>query len=658
MLKPRQVVNQCYILQERVGEDSFFELWSATAIYSATTFLLRFLKQSRGLEEAVEAFRELALRSYTVAAPSVLDLVEVERLEGRTFVSSEYGGHLSLLSFLATKPSFKLEHACRFAIELGQGLDAFHKQGISYGCLNAENVLVLRSGCRIEEIRVQKPGYLPFLALLPEEPAAVLENYGYMAPELKAGEEPSPRGDIYSVGVQLFRFIVGRLPYGPKRARLGAPSPAHVARSLARRGVPPELSLSIVRALRRKPASRQGDMIAFIAELRAFVDARRLELLRQGQVDPVAELERLNVGKQRVDATQAVRSLDTADYFRAISEAPSAAPAAETSMSFPVEDFADPAEVARLEEREAEEGEDDEATSSEAYVERAAAEVAREGASRRLGAHPDGGAAAGAGPRAPRAAAAAAPEEEPSVGELYSGGTARRRDPLVRELGALDAAGVAWRRDAAKAASIVEGIESAFARSRRGTGSFRFIQEPPPGPAAACFARAFAQLREEGLVLDLGAFAAGSDATDLLRALRASIAKALAADSPRSRAVLARRLLSLDAEGALLAGPLGSLLAGKDAEEPDPDYVESGEGARRAALALASLGRRRRPLVLTLRGGEGLGRSAHEILIELARLAPIASFCAFVFYRPAPVPPWHVLARLGPGEGGAPAAAG
>jgi hypothetical protein len=45
-----------------------------------------------------------------------------------------------------------------------------------------------------------------------------------------------------------------------------------------------------------------------------------------------------------------------------------------------------------------------------------------------------------------------------------------------------------------------------------------------------------------------------------------------------------------------------------------------------------------------------MGRSAHDVLVELARLAPIASFCCFAFYKPAPVPEWHVLSRLAAGR--------
>jgi hypothetical protein len=189
-------------------------------------------------------------------------------------------------------------------------------------------------------------------------------------------------------------------------------------------------------------------------------------------------------------------------------------------------------------------------------------------------------------------------------------------------------------------------MESAFARTFKGNGAFRFIEEPPPGPDALAFARIFARFRARGLVVDLGSLREQADATDLLRALRKELAAGIAAESPNARTMLAKRLALADAMGAFHAAPLGAVLFGSDGVEPDPEWTESMEGAMACARALVLLGRRRKPLVITLRGGEAVGPSAHAILVELARLAPLGSFCCFVFYRPAAVPQWHVLSRL------------
>jgi hypothetical protein len=64
------------------------------------------------------------------------------------------------------------------------------------------------------------------------------------------------------------------------------------------------------------------------------------------------------------------------------------------------------------------------------------------------------------------------------------------------------------------------------------------------------------------------------------------------------------------------------------------------------ALALAALGRRKRPLVLTLRGAEAMGPTAHAVLVELAKISSALPVCGFIFFKPAKVENWHVLSQL------------
>ncbi len=705
------MVNQCYILQENLGEDSVCELWRASSIYSATQFLLRFIKTGMGFEAGLDEFRKLAMDSYSITAPAIMDFVEIERWGERSFIGAEFGGQRHLLAYYGASPQIRLEHACRFVIELGQGLDAFHKRGIVYGCLNAENVLVTCQAGIVDTIRIQKPGYLPFLRYLAETDArSIFENWAYVAPEIKSGSKGDRRSDIYSLAVHLFRFIVGKLPYSTaKRAKTGSVSLSYVSKALSRRGVPLSVSRVVLKALRKDPRQRPSEVLELIAELRAFMDERRRDILARGEVDPVAELLVLNLGKDRVDATQAIKSLDTADYFRSLSQAWMAPSTPGPILLFPVEDFESPTEVDRMEAAEAEGDEDDGRRNLDSYIEEAVRSLKGETASRRPNApipespaptilstrgkaaagHEDGlrpppiaeGGDAGVpgagkgfdtenGPVAGKAGSAATSTEAPAVGKatrqpprfmtpeppraapITVGAFAsdpaprrRKKSDLIQEN--VDAGGVSWRPYAALLETVVAGMEGAFTHAFKGTGAFRFIQEPPPGPGAVAFARIFARFRARGLVADLGTVRAGADATDLLRLLRSSLAEGLSYESPQARAVLAKRLRLIDRAGAFSAAPLGALLLGSDGEEPDPDWTESTEGAMRSALVLASLGRRRRPLVLTMRGCEAVGPSAHAILVELARLAPIASFCCFAFYKPAPVPSWHVLSRLG-----------
>ncbi len=670
MLESRTIINECYILQERIGADSFCELWRATAIYTATQLLLRFLDDRPALAGLHEKFRTAAFRCYRVADPAVADFVEVETFGDRLFIASEYSGELPMPLALSPDSQLGLEHICRFVMEMARGLDAFHGQGIAYGCLNPENVLIYKDAGVVRGIRVQKPGYMSLLPGLDEEDEeAVLQTYGYMAPEVKAGGKPDERSDVYCLGIHLVRLLTGDLPLprDAAKARNRSVSVEYVANALTRRAVPSAVTRVALRALRRNPAQRYAACVDFMAELRAFVDERRREFLRSGRSDPLAELEALNRGFARHgQAAEAVRSLDTADYFRALSISTPAPAQPEVSHGFPVRDFEDPEEVRRIESRELEGAEDDGSLSIENILARSRQTVSRERGSRRLSLE--------ALPPEPEIAPPPAAEEELAI--PLEGREAPREadgagDDYLPELPAAedgipelpaaeeealpwtDPTGVRWSHITVLPDEVVEEMAEAFQKSFRGRGTFRFIQEPRDGAVAGLFAELFSRFRYEGFFVDAGLLVpntpipARMDVTDFVRAVRSSVANALLGEPPGSVRYLRRRVAAEDRIGAFRAPPLDRVLFRKPGEEPDPDELESPEGISCVARSLLALGRRSRPLVFVFRGGEWVDRALHDLLIQFARGAAGAPVCGFIFYRSADVEDWHVLSHIG-----------
>jgi len=660
MLEPRQVVNECYILQERIGRDGFCELWRATAIYTAAQLLLRFLEDRPKLRGLQEDFRAAALRCYRIADPAVADFVEIERFGDRLFIASEYSGELPLSLALGPDSRFSLEHICRFIMEMARGLDAFHGQGISYGCLDPQNILLKREGGVVRGIRVQKPGYMAVLdALDPTDTEVVLSTYGYLAPEVKAGGKADERSDVYCLGVHLVRLLTGDLPLprDVRKVRERSVSLEYIANALVRRSVPAPVVRVALRALRRDPGKRYPACVDFMTELRVFMDERRQESIRSGRVDPLAELEALNRGFARHgDAAQAVRTLDTADYFRALSEAPEEAERPRVDEGYPVVDFADPEEVRRVEAREIEGVEDDGKVSIDELLERSRRAVSQEKGSRRPSRAAVEAPTAPPAPRAkPESHSRAVPEKAPA-GRLPA---SEASEEVVPELPAAagrpdaDSEGVRWNHVTVLPERVAGEMYDAFRGAFHGRGTFRFIQEPREGSLAGVFAELFSRFRYEGFFVDAGLLkprsesTARMDVTDFLRATRASVARALLGEPPGSVRYLRRRVAAADTIGAFHAPPLDRVLFGKAGEEPDPDIVETPEGLRSIVGSLLALGRRSRPLVFVFRGGEWVDRALHDLLIRIARESSETPVCGFIFYESANVEPWHVLSRIG-----------
>jgi eukaryotic-like serine/threonine-protein kinase len=107
----------------------------------------------------------------------------------------------------------------------------------------------------------------------------------YAAPELIAGEEASPRSDVYATGIVLLHLLLGQNPF---RGQTMADSVQRVLNlappraSDERSDVPPELDDIIARALRKSPKDRFPDAPSFAEALR--------KVRRRPDEDLVAEL--------------------------------------------------------------------------------------------------------------------------------------------------------------------------------------------------------------------------------------------------------------------------------------------------------------------------------------------------------------------------------
>ncbi|HUX38489.1 MAG TPA: protein kinase [Rectinemataceae bacterium] len=668
-MQARTVINQCYIVRERIGDDGLCELWRATSVFSATEFLLRFLNPHPDLEGQLQKFQADIHASYAISHPAVADIVDFEQFEGRYFIASAFSGQKTLRALLKEGIGFGLEELCRYILELAQGVDAFHSLNLVYRCFNAENVLFRIAQGRVESVQVQKPGYASLLGLLYESASENwIESWAYVAPEIKrASGSIDQKADVYSLGIHLFRFLTGKLPFPDDAAfvRKEAASLAHVAKALLRRGVPEPLVRIAIRALRPDPSRRYADCVRFIAELRDFTDERRALILRKSGVDPLAAIETLNRAGGRIGASQIVRSLDTADYFRLLSETPAEPQPQGEARSFPFSQFSDPAMVMDIELAESA-SLDPGDRAEDAYIADARKLVGKEpwavaeelptsappkvmgeGVESHIGVEAPAPAESDEATKATDVdmldeadSSTTAPGASSEAGLVIEAARPRKRAPVP------DSNKLAWKNGRLSRLALVGDLEEAVKRAKHGRGTFRFIEEPQ-GPTAAALGRAILRLREEALVLDLRAFPEKADATDLLRMFRRPLAASLGDVRPSTLRLMSKRLAEGGGDAILAASPLGALLYGNDRPEPDPDFLETEEGSRLAAQSILGFGRRSKPLLVLCRGGESVGLSAHRLLMELAELSPFAPVCFVVFFgRGRETPAWHILSKL------------
>jgi serine/threonine protein kinase len=166
------------------------------------------------------------------------------------------------------KGPLPVEQALKYAIEIADGLDRAHQQGITHRDLKPGNVMLTKSGAKLLDFGLAKFRAAPLTASASAVPThasdltahgSILGTVQYMAPEQIEGEEADARSDIFAFGAMLYEMITGKKAFkGKSQASLIASILEHdpVPMSALQQLTPPALERAVQTCLAKKPEDR------------------------------------------------------------------------------------------------------------------------------------------------------------------------------------------------------------------------------------------------------------------------------------------------------------------------------------------------------------------------------------------------------------------
>ena len=188
----------------RIGSGSFGDVYRARDPRLDRDVALKLLRPDRLPREETEIIEEARLMA-RVRHPNVVTIYGAERVDGRTGIWMELLAPRTLAEEITAHGPLPVSLALQTALEVARALVAIHGAGLLHRDVKPQNVLrddrgaaVLTDfGTGIEGEQHQSP-----LAGTPL----------YAAPEVLAGEPPSIRADVYSLGVLLYFLLTARHP--------------------------------------------------------------------------------------------------------------------------------------------------------------------------------------------------------------------------------------------------------------------------------------------------------------------------------------------------------------------------------------------------------------------------------------------------------------